>query len=85
MRNLQNALNISYLTFPINCNNRHCLNLKGNILYTIAYIISGLFMISGLVFSLRSIIMRSTGPLALGLPSFFFGTAIYLLIQIALK
>ena len=85
MRNLQNALNICYLTFRINCNNRHCLKLKGNILYTIAYIISGLFMISGLVFSLRSIIMRSTGPLALGLPSFFFGTAIYLLIQIALK
>ena len=40
-RNLGNVFNISYLTFGINCNNRPYLNLKGNTLYTIAYLKRG--------------------------------------------
>ena len=54
-------------------------------MYLIAYIISAMFMLVGTFFCLRSLVLRSTGPLALGLPSLFFGTAIYLLIQIATK
>tara|TARA_A100000164_G_C21731943_1_gene688003 strand:+ start:259 stop:423 length:165 start_codon:yes stop_codon:yes gene_type:complete len=54
-------------------------------MFLLAYVISALFMIFGLIFSVRSLLLRSTVPLALGLPSFFFGTAIYLLIQIATK
>ena len=64
------------------CSSLRWRNIK---LYTLTYVISALFMISGLIFCLRSVSMRSTAPLALGLPSFFFGTAIYLLIQIATK
>jgi|TARA_B100001094_G_C17380481_1_gene416611 hypothetical protein len=54
-------------------------------MFTLAYVISALFMMIGLIFSIRSLLLGSTAPLALGLPSFFFGTAIYLLVQIATK
>jgi hypothetical protein len=54
-------------------------------MFTLAYVISALFMMFGIIFSIRSLLLVSTAPLALGLPSFFFGTAIYLLVQIATK
>ncbi len=54
-------------------------------MYLLAYMMSGIFMVAGTIFCLRSLILRSTAPLALGLPSYFFGTAVFLLIQIATK
>ena len=54
-------------------------------MFILAYIMSAAFMLTGIVFCTRSLITQSTAPLALGLPSLFFGTATYLLIQIATK
>jgi hypothetical protein len=54
-------------------------------MFIVAYLMSGMFIIAGTIFCLRSLLLRSIAPLALGLPSYFFGTAIYLLIQIATK
>jgi hypothetical protein len=54
-------------------------------MFIVTYLMSGMFIIAGTIFCLRSLLLRSTAPLALGLPSYFFGTAIYLLIQIATK
>ena len=54
-------------------------------MFIAAYFISGMFIIVGTIFCWRSMLLKSIAPLALGLPSYFFGTAIYLLIQIATK
>ena len=54
-------------------------------MYLVAYVISGMFMVVGTVFCFKAFNEETTAPLALGLPSYFFGTAIYLLIQIATK
>ena len=76
-----NAIDICWTLHPYHS----FLMLEYKTMYIVAYIMSGIFMVAGSIFCLRSFILRSTAPLALGLPSYFFGTAVYLLIQIATK